>query len=184
MGCCSPARVGQELCTPSTIWRTTWGSWSVCGRAFTPKSEGSCLVADGLSEQLLQPLHILDERRAAGVGHAVEGLRLALHKLLFYRNVAGFFKLGELRAQVAVCRPGPGAQPGKLRFLNSGKQREQSQAQFPVDHRIQLRQLRHDWPPSCVHWLRGSSSKRQKRSGRGRWRPERQSSFGGLCQYR
>src|ERR1035437_7814261 len=173
MGCCSPARVGQELCTPSTIWRTTWGSWSVCGRAFTPKSEGSCLVADGLSEQLLQRLHILDERRASGFGHAVEGLRLALHKLLFDRYVAGFFELGELRAQVAVRRAGLRAQPGKLRFLNSGKQREQGQAQFPVDDRIQLRQFRHDWPPSCAGELRQSSTSLQRRSGRERWQTER-----------
>ena len=34
----------------------------------------------------------------AGFGHAVEGLRLALDKLLFDRDVAGFFEIGELRA--------------------------------------------------------------------------------------
>src|ERR1035437_3668159 len=173
MGCCSPARVGQELCTPSTIWLTTWGSWSVCARAFTPKVEGSCLIADGLSEQLLQRLHILDERRASGFGHAVEGLRLAQDKLLFHRHVAGFFELSELRAQVAVRRAGLRAQPGKLRFLNSGKQREQGQAQLPVNHRIQLWQLRHGWPPVYAHGLRGSSSKRRRRSGRERWQSER-----------
>ena len=29
----------------------------MCGRAFTPKGEGSCLIADCLSEQLLQRLY-------------------------------------------------------------------------------------------------------------------------------
>jgi glutamate carboxypeptidase len=54
------------------------------------------------AEQLLERLYVFSERRAAGVGHAIEGLRLALDELLFDGDVAGFFKLEQLRAQVAV----------------------------------------------------------------------------------
>ena len=57
---------------------------------------------DSAAEQLPQRLHVFRERRAAGIRDAVDGLRLALDELFFDSDVAGFFKLEKLRAEVAV----------------------------------------------------------------------------------
>ena len=112
------------------------------------------LVADGSAEQLLQRLNVLGERTSAGFGHAIESLRLALNKLLFYRNVAGFFELEKLRAEIAVRRAGLCAQPGKLRLFYAGEQREQSQAQLTVNDRVEFRQFRHGKPLAAAFCLR------------------------------
>ena len=95
------------------------------------KTEDSCLRVHGPAEQLLQRLHVFGERPAAGFGHAVEGLRLALHKLLLDRHIAGFFQLQQLRAQVAVRRAGLRAQPGKLRLLDPRSSESSARRSFP-----------------------------------------------------
>ena len=71
------------------------------------------------TEQLLYGLHVFRKGFAAGFCHAVEGLRFALHKLFFDRNVAGFFEFEKLRAKVAIRRSCLGAEPCELRFLNA-----------------------------------------------------------------
>ncbi len=54
------------------------------------------------AEQLLQSLNVFSKGLAAGLRHAIEGLRFALDELLLYRDIAGFFKLEKLRAEVAI----------------------------------------------------------------------------------
>src|SRR3984885_2123953 len=142
-------------------------------RAFIRKAEASVpLRVDGGTEKLLQCLYIFSESLTAGFCHAIQRLRLALDKLLFDGNIAGFFELEKVRAKIAVGRAGLGTEPGKLCFLDAGEQREQSQAQLPVNHGIELGQIRHGRCLVRVCAITRPSRKFRRGSDRRRSQPE------------
>ena len=103
--------------------------------------------------------------------HAIERLRLA--RTNFFRPP----RIRPLRA--SSCAPRlPSVEPVFARsHVNSAsstpdQQREQRQPQLPVNHRIQLRQLRH-WPlPAAARAIRRSFRKTRTQSGREKSQPK------------
>src|SRR6185437_7648400 len=90
-------------------------------------------------QQSAQRAYVSSQCCASAVRHSIQRDRFAKNKFLLHTDIARFFQFRQMRAQVSIRRTGLIPQPGELRIVDTGQQREDGQPQLAMDYGIEFR---------------------------------------------